>query len=210
MILKGFLLPPYLAACMKTYRIIKLLCIYGVAGDGKRESCREEATVIFPKLLLIGEMSSSGRKHDSLQLNLYSFQQADLPCKAGRRALDLKVKRNEEGPSPFAVLSAPAAHPGYWLLGWHPPDPNRWSLQGKGAKPPAPGQSARGKWLPELELTFGSGLFMQLKGHTVWKQNAISPQPSTDYGGRSEAEAGSATTASIFSGHPFPSAAPFV
>ena len=82
----------------------------GVAGDGKRESCREEATVIFPKLLLIGEMSSSGRKHiPLLQLNLYSVQTGWIYlCKAGRQALDLKVKRGmRKGPAhllPFLPL----------------------------------------------------------------------------------------------------------
>lgn len=38
-------------------------------------------------------------------------------------------------PAHLLPFPAPAALPGYWLLGWHPPDPNRWSLQGKGAKP---------------------------------------------------------------------------
>jgi len=76
----------------------------------REESCREEATVIFPKLLLIGEMSSSGRKDiPLLQLNLYSFQTGWIYlCKAGRRVLDLKVKRGvRKGPAhllPFLPL----------------------------------------------------------------------------------------------------------
>lgn len=159
----------------------------GVAGDGKRESCREEATVIFPKLLLIGEMSSSGRKHvPLLQLNLYSFQTGWIYlCKAGRRALDLKVTRGmRKGPAHLLPFLPLQLIQGIDCWGDTHLIPTDDLCRGKGQNPQLPANLPWGKWLPELELTFGSGLFMQLKGHTVWKQNAISPQPLTDYGGR--------------------------
>lgn len=59
---------------------------------------------------------------------------------AGKRSI-WKVKKKlikaevRNCPAHLLPFPAPAALPGYWLLGWHPPDPNRWSLQGKGAKP---------------------------------------------------------------------------
>lgn len=59
---------------------------------------------------------------------------------AGKRSI-WKVKQKlikaevRNCPAHLLLFPAPAALPGYWLLGWHPPDPNRWSLQGKGAKP---------------------------------------------------------------------------
>lgn len=150
----------------------------GVAGDGKRDSCRQEATVIFPKLLFIKEMSSSGRRDiPLLQLNLYSFQTGWIYlCKAGRRALDLKVKRGmRKGPAhllPFLPLQLAQGIDCWGDTHLIPTDD---LCRGKGQNPQLPANLPWGKWLPELKLTFGSGLFMQLKGHTVWKRNAISP-----------------------------------
>ena len=132
----------------------------------ERESCRGESTAIFQNSCLSGKWVSWKKGHTSFLIkSVLISNRLDLPLQSRQTSTQFEGKRRfEEWPSPFAALPAPAAHPGYWLLGWHPPDPNRWSrLGGKGQNPWAPCQSALGKWLPGLELTFTSGLFMQFR-----------------------------------------------
>lgn len=130
----------------------------------------------------------------------------DFLCKAVRQALDLKVKRGmRKGPAhllPFLPLHLTQGIDCWGDTHLIPTDD---LCRGKGQNPQLPANLPWGKWLPELELTFGSGLFMQLKGHTVWKRNAISPQPLTDYRVREWGWSWfSHWPASISQGHPFP------
>lgn len=163
----------------------------------ERESCRDESTAIFQNSCLSGKWVSWKKGQTSFLIkSVLISNRLDLPLQSRQASTQFEGQRRfEEWPSPLAALPAPAAHPGYWLLGWHPPDPNRWSrLGGKGQTPWAPCQSALGKVASWARADIHFRLVYAIEGHTVWKWNAIYPQPLLIMEVESEAEAGSATS----------------
>lgn len=136
-------------------------------GRGWRERAAETNPLRFSKTPACQGNEYHGRRDKPhFKLNLYSFQTDWIYlCKAGRRALSLKVKGGlRNGPAhllPFLPLQLTQGIDCWGDTHLIPTDDHGWGERGK--TPELPANLPWGKWLPGLELTFTSGLFMQLR-----------------------------------------------